>query len=211
MRGDNFRTQSDPIAGSLSFLVRTPATNWFVLEFLDCLRLMNEPDNWTTEGSVTIEQATDAAKWMNIGVGYMIGWIFPCITATVPDNALLCDGATYLKADYPDLYALLDAAYIIDANSFMVPDLRGKTMIGASASHAVGSSGGEENHQLTEAEMPSHIHTTGSSLSSLAVMPGEGPVLTPNPLPAYTGSTGGDGAHNNMQPYHALRYCVIAR
>jgi microcystin-dependent protein len=42
-------------------------------------------------------------------------------------------------------------------------------------------------------------------------MPGEGPVLIPNPLPALTGSTGGGAAHENMPPYIALRFVLIAR
>lgn len=172
---------------------------------------MNVPDNWTQDGSVTIEEATDAAKAMNIGVGYMLGWIFPCITAAVPDNALLCDGTTYLKSDYPDLYAILDSAYIVDAAHFKVPDLTGRTMIGESISHAVGSQGGEETHTLTQAEMPSHSHSYGGTLLTSTVVPPPLDGLSPNPLPAATGNTGGDGAHNNMQPFHTVRYCVIAR
>lgn len=141
----------------------------------------------------------------------MIGQIIPYLSADPPDNTLPCDGSSHLRVDYPDLYAVLDAAFKDDPDNFHVPDLRGRTIIGVSGSHAIGASGGEETHTLIAGEMPSHNHTTGNSLTSAAVMPGEGPVLVPNPLPAWTGSAGGDGAHNNMQPYVALRYAVIAR
>lgn len=43
------------------------------------------------------------------------------------------------------------------------PDLRGKFILGASDGHAVGSTGGEENHVLTVEEMPSHSHTGTTS------------------------------------------------
>jgi microcystin-dependent protein len=154
----------------------------------------------------------------------MIGQIIPYITANPPDNCLVCDGAVYDRVDYPDLYAVLDSAFIVDADTFAVPDLRDKTIIGASATHALGDTGGEATHELSTAEIPAHSHTdtghqhaTGNSITLAAVMPGEGPVLTPNPIPAWTGSasanlsnTGGSEAHNNMQPYVALGYAVVA-
>jgi len=92
-----------------------------------------------------------------------LGMIFPFATSAVPTGALECDGATYLRTDYPDLYAALDSAYIVDADHFKVPDLLGRTVIGVGtgsglSTYAMDASGGEEAHTLTTAQLPAHNH-----------------------------------------------------
>lgn len=220
---EKFRTQNGPLQGSVSYTIQMPANVWFIAEIADALRLLTEPENWLVQGDVTIEQATNAAIVALRSFDRMIGTIVCYITADAPSNSLPCDGASYLRTAYPELYAVLDPVFQTDADNFVVPDLRGKTIIGVSSGHAIGSTGGEETHQLTVAELAAHghsdtghQHTTGNSLTFLALT-GEEPVLMPNPIPAMTGSasanisnTGSDTAHNNMQPYVALKYAVIA-
>lgn len=141
----------------------------------------------------------------------MLGMIFPLVTLDPPPNVLPCDGGSYLRIDFPELYAVLDTVFIVDADHFIVPDLRGKTVIGAGGAFSNADTGGEQAHQLTESEMPSHTHTIPLTATTLAVEPGEVTVLTPVPfLTQNTGSTGGDGSHNNMQPYFALNYGIVA-
>jgi|SRR5437870_12128678 microcystin-dependent protein len=146
----------------------------------------------------------------------MIGYVMPYLTESPPANVLACDGTVYLREDYPELYAVLDTAFIVDADHFQVPDLRGRTVIGAGQGSGLtdrspGEAGGEETHQLTESELAAHTHTIPLTATTLAVEPGEVTVLTPIPiLTQDTGSTGGDAAHNNMQPFTALNYGVIA-
>ena len=41
-----------------------------------------------------------------------------------------------------------------ETGQYLTPDLRGRFLLGASASHAAGSTGGEETHTLTVEEMP---------------------------------------------------------
>jgi len=94
----------------------------------------------------------------------MLGTIFPFATAATPLGALLCDGSTYLRTDYPDLYAALDSDFIVDADHFKVPDLLGRTVLGVGhgtglSTYAMNDSGGEESHVLTTAQLPSHNHT----------------------------------------------------
>lgn len=146
----------------------------------------------------------------------MIGYIIPFVTADPPAGVLPCDGSTYLRGDYPNLYAELDSFFIIDSDHFSVPDLRGRTVVGAGngsglSSRSVGSVGGEENHTLDEGEIPSHSHSIPATITSLVVAPGEITALTPIPLiSGSTGSTGGSGSHNNMQPFYSLNYGIIA-
>lgn len=146
----------------------------------------------------------------------MIGYIMPYITDSPPPNVLACDGSNYLRVDYPELYAVLASVFIVDADTFTVPDLRGRTVIGAGSgaglsTYAVGASVGEEDHTLNETEMPSHSHTIQYTITTLVLEPGEVTALTPVPLlTAFTGDTGGDLPHNNIQPSYALNYGVIA-
>jgi microcystin-dependent protein len=146
----------------------------------------------------------------------MLGMIIAFMTDDPPPNVLPCDGSTYARVDFPDLYSVLAPIYIVDADNFTVPDLRGRTVIGTGigtglTSRSIGDSSGEEQHQLDVSEIPGHTHTIPLTATTLAVEPGEVTVLTPIPvLTQDTGSTGGDGSHNNMQPFYALNYGVIA-
>ncbi len=180
--------------------------------------------NWI-DRTVPLDEVTDA-QWDTIsayvdGLLYevknpLIGYIMPYMTESPPVNVLPCDGATYLREDYPELYAALATVFIVDADHFTVPDLRGRTVIGAGdgsglTSRNVGDSFGEENHQLSESELASHAHSIELTTGVPGVAPGEVSFDVTVPiLSDFTGSTGGDVAHNNMQPSYALNYGVIA-
>ncbi len=226
---DIFRTQDAPLTGRLALRLEIPNAQWFWREMLDCLRDMILTDNWVQAGAVTVDEAVQAATTMYWSVATMIGTVIPYVTENPPDNALACDGAQYNREDYPMLYAALDSAFIVSADAFVVPDLRGRTLIGAGSGtgltpRAVNASGGEETHTLIGSEMPvhshldaGHIHSIHSHITLPVVAPGELPVSCPNPLPESTsggnaaiGNAGGDTAHNNMPPFVALKYAVIA-
>lgn len=146
----------------------------------------------------------------------MIGLIFPIITEDIPENCLLCDGSTYDRVDYPLLYAALDPAFIVDADTFSLPDLRSRTVIGAGqgdglSDYAIGEADGVETVTLSSAQIPSHQHGLFQT-TALAVAPGELPVVIP--ALAALGSTdlaGGSGSHENRQPFTALNYVVVAQ
>lgn len=220
-----FRTGDIPIGGTVPILLRVPSVLWYQAALSDALLLMTEEEYWAQWGAVSIEEAINAGAGVWQTMTSVLGWIIPYVTSSAPDGTLPCDGSNHLRTDYPDLYAVLDSAFIVDADNFITPDLRGKTVIGVSSTHAIGTNGGSETHTLITAEIPSHnhtdtghIHTTGNSLTGVALTPGELPVLLPNPIPAVTGTgyagitnTGGGSAHNNMQPYLALKYAMVAK
>lgn len=140
-----------------------------------------------------------------------IGEIKATAAATIPNGCLVCDGATYAKVDYPELFAALSPIFRVDSDTFVVPDLRERFILGSDVLQPVGTSGGEATHTLTVGEIPSHSHTIPATTTTLAVEPGEVTVITPIPLiSANTGDTGGDGSHNNIPPYLALQYYIVA-
>lgn len=186
--------------------------------------LLDKRSVWLDKAEDPLDEVTDA-DWdiietlvSNLYEQLMtpeIGAIFAYMTASPPENCLICDGATYARTDYPTLYSLLDVAFVLDADTFFVPDLRSRIPVGAGtgaglSTYAVNAAGGEENHFLTVAEMPSHQHSLPQELP-LIVLAGAIPISTPSALPlGGTGFSGGNLAHNNIQPFRALNYCVRA-
>lgn len=172
--------------------------------------------NWELFGAVTPDEIALAMRDMfdefclERKSCRMIGEIIAFAGSSSPQPGwLLCDGASKLRADYPDLFAVIGTTYgAVDGTHFTLPDLSGKVGIGVSGSHALGSAAGEETHTLTEAEMPSHLHQI--FISTVPVAPGAVPVLTGGAVPGNTTATGGSGAHNNMQPFLTLNYYIVA-
>lgn len=139
----------------------------------------------------------------------------------VPDGWLMCDGTSYRKGDYPALAAALGATGT--GSEFMVPDLRGRFLMGASDAHPLASSGGEETHVLTEEEMPSHSHplvgrgTWGAGAGIWGSNVGAGSGWTTlssyqeGALGRLEATPAGEGkAHNNLPPFYVVGYIIKA-
>lgn len=174
---------------------------------------------WVEDGTMDYDEVLQHIEEMLRGYGPMAIASISAYAGTLPDNVLLCDGSSYLRVDYPDLYAVLDSDLIIDADNFNVPDLRGRAIIGSGqgsglSNRATGAQLGAETHQLTQAEMPSHVHSVhahGTAINVEEPIPGAPyPISTPNIIGGTTGSTGGDGSHNNMQPSEARKWGIVA-
>lgn len=226
---DKFRTQDEPLTGLVPYSILLPVAAWYRREFLDALRDMLFEFNWEQVGAVTVYDATQCAETVYWSVTAMIGTILAYATADPPAACLACDGAQYLRTDYPQLYAALAPQFILDADNFIVPDLRGRTIIGTGAGvglteRMINDDGGEESHSLSAAEGPvhshsdtGHVHSIHSHIDLLAVSPGELPISSPNPFPESTstgnaaiGNSGSGSAHNNMGPFLALNYGIVA-
>lgn len=154
----------------------------------------------------------------------IVGLIMPICTATLPQGTLLCDGSTYQRADYPNLYDALDTFYHLNADEFSVPDLSDRFVLGAGTGHSVNTSGGSFEHTQTEAELAPHSHTSPPHAhSEIAAAPTivngglEAPASSASPFTTTTGltsvsidSTGGGSPMDITPPYVALRYVVVA-
>lgn len=178
---------------------------------------------WEKYGTLTPEEASAAFVpyfdmfCFNEGACRVIGEIIAFAGDTSPDARWLpCNGASLLRADYPDLFNVIGTNYGSDDGAhFNVPDLRGRAQIGIGTGsglspRALGDTVGEETHTLTQGEMPSHSHSYGGTLLTSTIVPPPLDGVSPNPFPAATGNTGGNGAHNNMQPSLAINYLIVA-
>ena len=142
-----------------------------------------------------------------------------------------CDGQLLQISHHPALFSILGTTYGGDGRrTFAVPDLRGRVPLGtgqgSNLTHRrLGERGGEEDHFLTEEELPSHTHT---AMASGQLEKGrdrqrspEGHVLAHGNFKIYStqpadvemaestiSETGGNEAHNNMPPYLGLNYIL---
>lgn len=187
-----------------------------VTVLFSALDAANRIDDWWA-GDVPLDQSQidEMYEWLAVARRELmlsqVGEIRSFASAVVPQGSLLCDGGTYNRVDYPELYAALAPAFIVDADTFTVPDLRSQFILGAASSLDIGNTGGEPTHILDVAEIPSHSHTIPLTATTLAVEPGEVTVTTPVPLfTSDTGGTGGGSAHNNMPPFVTLAYYIVA-
>ncbi len=140
-----------------------------------------------------------------------VGLIMPVANSAVPEFMLLCDGTQYLRVDYPELYEVLDSAFIVDPDNFIVPDLQDRFVLG-SPPEAVGSVGGSKTHTLTVAQLAAHSHQytlygqliipTGVTFPNNRIIPAG--------LPTPTSTTGSGDSVNHQNPYIALMYCIVS-
>lgn len=118
-------------------------------------------------------------KHSNLPTGTVIAYAGP----VAPKGFLLCDGTFYKVCDYPDLYEVIGQAYSdnINNNFFAVPDLRSRTVFGATSPvdnsncvipppsngltpYELAQVGGAESDSTP---LPDHVHTlTTTSISS---------------------------------------------
>ena len=160
-----------------------------------------------------------------------IGQIIMFAGKYAPRGWSFCEGQILPIAGNSSLYSILGTTYGGNGTTtFALPDLRGRTPIQAGAGPGLsnielGRKGGAETVALTEAEMPSHSHTTVMQANT-PVGRGKG---TTTPTGAYiaeggnysteknvemaadgisVGNSGGSLPHENRSPYLAVNYII---
>lgn len=111
------------------------------------------------------------------------------------------------------VHTLFGCAYGLGDGSttFNVPNITGNVMVGLNPSDAefagLGQTGGEKTHTLTTQEMPAHTHNALDGFSG-AGGSGTYPGANRASNSVATSSTGGGGAHNNIQPYLTMNFII---
>ena len=118
---------------------------------------------------------------------------------------------------YQALVSAMSASLIgvsLPAQGLYTPELM--VPVGRAASGTfgtLGATGGAETHQLTVAQMPTHQHTYGDSRAASQASTGTNPVhgTAFNNSNYNTSFSGGNEAHNNLQPYRVINFIIKAR
>lgn len=158
-----------------------------------------------------------------------IGTITAYGGSTAPSGWLMCDGSEVSRAEYSLLFDAIGTAYGDGDGSttFNLPSMAGRTTIGSSASHALGSTGGEESHELTASELPKDYASIFARMNSSSVhniyarsgasLKTESSDYTPLSLYGNQGKDisvitfSGDGkAMNVMQPFIVVNHIIYA-
>ncbi len=140
-----------------------------------------------------------------------------------PRGWAFCDGQILPINQNQSLYSLLGTTYGGDGRtSFALPDLRSRTPLHKGGGHQLGQKGGAETVTLTAAEIAAHSHAakassspgnditpTGRLLAEAADLYRDPEAATTTALRSGTVTNAGGGqAHDNMQPYTTLAYCI---
>jgi microcystin-dependent protein len=149
-----------------------------------------------------------------------IGGVILWTTGTAPTNYQLCDGTAISRSTYATLFALVGTTWGVGdgLTTFNVPDLRGRTPIGAGTgsgltARTLAGTVGNETHTLSTSEIPSHSHTkhvafgdAGTAFSDTNVWANVNGITSF--ATGYTGAEGGGGSHNNMQPSLVVNFAI---
>jgi len=155
------------------------------------------PVGTTMSGNLTVENTVTASHFVGNGSQ---------LTETIPSGVIVMWSGSV--ATIPSGWALCNG-------SNGTPDLRERFIVGAGGDNPnvngtgynIADAGGEVNHTLTIAEMPSHTHSYNQPASTGYVTEsGDRPRVVASSTT--TGSTGGDEPHENRPPYYALAYIM---
>lgn len=130
----------------------------------------------------------------------------------------LCDGSSLVKSNFTALYAAIGDTYGASTNTFKLPDLRGRTLIGAGqgtglvGDYILGAAAGVEAVVLGTTNLPKHSHTyekMNVEANNKAAATSSGGITVYNgSTTLFTSENGSGAAHNNMQPYTVINYII---
>jgi microcystin-dependent protein len=138
-----------------------------------------------------------------------------------PKGWAFCNGQFMPINQNQALFALLGTYYGGNGQTtFALPDLRGRVPVHTGAGHTLGEAAGSPSVTLNVQQLPQHVHFAMASAANANVAaPVNGlmasasglygqPVSLTSLEPSSVTSVGGSQAHNNMQPYLALNFCI---
>jgi microcystin-dependent protein len=135
-----------------------------------------------------------------------------------------CDGQLLPINQNQSLYSLLGTTYGGDGRTtFGLPDLRGRAPMHEGDGHDQGQKSGAEGVALSVSQIPQHTHALRASGDSATSSAAAGNVYARSGARVYKNEpvgtlvsmragaiadAGSNQAHNNMQPFLTIRFCI---
>lgn len=178
------------------------------------------PDTSTPITASNLNNMENGIEWLfQNNNGAPIGTVMMFAGDTAPSGFKICDGSVLSRTTYADLFSVIGTAFGTGdgTTTFNLPNLQSRIPVGLDNNdtdfNTLGATGGEKEHTLTVAEMPSHQHTLQNANSGGSSVPWSsyGVAATSN-IGYYdnvkTDIKGNSQPHNIMQPYLVLNYII---
>jgi microcystin-dependent protein len=140
-----------------------------------------------------------------------------------PKGWALCNGQLLPINQNQALFSLLGTTFGGDGRvNFALPNLQSRVPIHVGSGHTLGEQAGEQAHTLSIAELPQHTHVLNAvAADGTQVVPTGNLYAKAAPANAYhvpaslaamnpaaVANVGGSQAHQNMQPFLTLSFCI---
>jgi microcystin-dependent protein len=140
-----------------------------------------------------------------------------------PKGFAQCNGQLMAINQNQALFSLLGTTYGGDGRvNFGLPNLQGRTPVGAGNGIVLGQVGGEDAHTLNQNEVPPHTHQLMGTLATATTDSPNGALaaattsLTPYTSasglvqmnPASISTVGSSQPHENRQPFLVMNWCI---
>jgi microcystin-dependent protein len=182
-----------------------------------------------SDGVITLAKLNGA---LQTAVKIPAGSVVDFAGAAVPDGWLLCNGGAVSRATYAALYAAIGTTWGAGdgVTTFNLPNFAGRTTVGSGTGPAdyrgsgnaaltprgLADIDGAERHALSESELPKHDHSfkyskgnaDGNDFNVNEGLAGFGTPGTAGQGTVNTEEAGGDGTHNNMQPFAVVHKII---
>lgn len=209
----------DQLTGAISVIAGTPAASPTAPAITAGQRPCAQVLLQTTSTSITNSMITEERVSIIQSTYTPPGAILIYAASAVPSGWLGCDGAAVSRTTYSGLFAIIGSTYGggDGSTTFNLPNLSGRVPVGVGTgsgltARTLAATGGEENHVLTTAEIPSHQHSIYTEYLGNIALGGTG-YLGDNNTSSYlgtpnTGAAGSNGAHNTMPPFLVLNFII---
>lgn len=179
---------------------------------------------WMTANKIMSTDPSGNEAYINPGSLWAPTWsVTMYCWATAPTLYLMCDWSAVSRTLYADLFAVIGVTYGSGNGSttFNLPNMKWRVPVGLDATQTefdtMWETWGEKTHQLTVNEMPSHRHSIkldagGAwnywSISNSSYWTSNSWYSDSSATIPWLSNTGGDQAHNNLQPYMTFNFII---